>query len=674
MTRLSKGELEASLKRQKRLGQYFTGIQLASLLATLADCRHVHSAIDPMVGTGDMLMALVQTGTKLCRVGGVEVDPTAFITCLEQVKTWRPQPAQRELYNASVFDVDVIEKLGLETWDLVITNPPYVRYQLTSKGGEHDVKAPTADVVRTGLVQSLTAGAGKSHYLSELLKLTRAYSGLADLAVPSWILCAALVREGGTLAMVVPDTWMSRDYAKPIRKLLHDHFDMDFIVEDVDAAWFDTALVRTTLVVARRRPAIAQAVLRPGHIHVRLTRAASDQRSLVGQLFPDSHQPEADFARVAQGQLEQRMSLTLPGCTFEWVNEDSASGSSYKRRDDEKETGAVALIPPRLRAALDGETLTVASLDDVGWRVGQGLRTGANTFFYADLVTQTSQSTTVRPDPRLWEGYIHLPNDALRRVIRRQDDVGTKAHVTPDHITGVVLCLQDYILERDSAWIPPTLGQNEYRKLRVIPPELADYIQRVETINLGTDAEPRFIPQLSAVVTNARNFDARRPHVPARFWYQLPTFAPRHEPELFVARVNYRHPKTFLNVRRTLLIDANFSTLWTKQNDTLPAPAVLALMRSTWALAVMETSGTVMGGGALKLEATQLRRLPVPADIRKHERVLAKLGESLDDEPSTSWQRRVDDEVAQALGVRATTVFTDRLRLLLNEMLASRSR
>jgi len=60
-----------------------------------------------------------------------------------------------------------------------------------------------------------------------------------------------------------------------------------------------------------------------------------------------------------------------------------------------------------------------------------------------------------------------------------------------------------------------------------------------------------------------------------------------------------------------VVIDANFSTAWS-DGGVWTAAAISTLLRSTWVRACMEAVGTPMGGGALKLEATQLNRLPVP--------------------------------------------------------------
>src|SRR5262249_12342321 len=65
------------------------------------------------------------------------------------------------------------------------------------------------------------------------------------------------------------------------------------------------------------------------------------------------------------------------------------------------------------------------------------------------------------------------------------------------------------------------------------------------------------------------------------------------------------------NLDEPLLIDANFSTIWSSGNGWT-GPAIKALLNSSWCELLMETVGTPMGGGALKLEAAHLKNLPIP--------------------------------------------------------------
>ncbi len=92
----------------------------------------------------------------------------------------------------------------------------------------------------------------------------------------------------------------------------------------------------------------------------------------------------------------------------------------------------------------------------------------------------------------------------------------------------------------------------------------------------------------------------------------LPDFARRHRPNLLIARVNTGTPKAYLNENSRCIIDANFSTLWIDEESNLDEYVLLALLNSAWAAAALELTSSVMGGGALKVEATHLRRLPFP--------------------------------------------------------------
>lgn len=198
-----------------------------------------------MAGKGDLLNAAVPKAMPDAHILGVEIDEPVAATC------------QKRLPQANIICEDAFQSNVIITekgWDLVITNPPYVRYQLQN---DDNGVMPTGNSIRSNLCTLLN---GLSYLSIEerqlLLQITQNYSGLSDMAVPSWILCAALVRVGGILAMIVPETWLNREYAKPIQYLLMKTFDVLAIARDVNACWFENALVRTCLVVAKKKEAV----------------------------------------------------------------------------------------------------------------------------------------------------------------------------------------------------------------------------------------------------------------------------------------------------------------------------------------------------------------------------------------------------------------------------------
>ena len=231
--------------RKKQLGQYFTGLPVARLLAALAGVEGAKSVIDPMVGVGDMLQACLAVGQRPETLTGLDIDPLAI---------GKAQARFADQPGVSVMCADVFAGPFLQDqYAVVITNPPYIRYQSKATGTGIDV--PAAPTIRRNLLAAIDSRSELSPDAKGLLLETaRAYPGTADVAVPAWILSAALVAEDGVLAVVVPQAWLSRNYAAPIRRLLDRAFDIEFLVEDGDASWFHDAQVRTHLLVARRRP------------------------------------------------------------------------------------------------------------------------------------------------------------------------------------------------------------------------------------------------------------------------------------------------------------------------------------------------------------------------------------------------------------------------------------
>lgn len=628
------------VEERKRLGQFFTGDRLASLLAHLAKAEIAQSVIDPMAGTGDMLMAARGAGAKNARLGAIEVDPEAVSACVTRLG--RSGETEAVVRTGDTFSPETWGRLRDQQWDLVITNPPYVRYQRTASANQGRVSLPSARDVRRGLIELIDGRDALSPSDRSILRiLATSYSGLADLALPSWLLCASLVAVGGRLAMVVPNTWLTREYALPVLYLLRRYFELEFIVEDTQAVWFPDALVRTTLLVARRvedRGTGLDASNR-GHLRVKLDATTMDHRSIVGALLPDSDSPDREFARMVSTLRDARQSEGFGGCTTSWVSDESvvellagqatttwieACEPSLKRSNGARTGSAPAIVPQAVRAVTNGASLPRLSLDDYGWRVGQGLRTGANTFFYGECVDSSATRVRLSVDSTITMEPLEIPADLVRACIRKQHDLAD-GFTAPSDTAGRVLGLQGHALPEDLADAEKILGTRPYD---VIPEPLASHIRRAATTDVSKNGVPKLIPGLSAVAPNVRRADADNPDRPPRFWYQLPGFAPRHTPALFLPRVNHGHPRAVAN-SEGLVVDANFSTMWRHDNTGLGVWEVLALLHSTWVSVVLESSATVLGGGALKVEAAHLRRVPIPALESSDVSQLGQLGAEL---------------------------------------------
>jgi predicted RNA methylase len=588
------------LNRKKQLGQYFTERRVARLLAALARADGAKSIIDPMVGSGDLLAACVEVGARPDALVGLDLDPQAINQAHAVLAGNRGvQLTATDAFSAS---------LSPEQFDLVITNPPYIRYQ--SKGEVDGIAVPSASTVRAHLTKQIEGRTALTPQARALfLRAASTYPGTADVAVPAWILSAALVREGGYLAVVAPQAWLSRNYAHAVRDLIDQVFDVEILVEDGDASWFEDAQVRTQLVIARRRAIDRHK--RHSLVAARATRSLDTGGSLVG-----SHKSEHDVA-AALRRVNSLEPVTVTTGLKARVSHDVSLAAS----------GRGGTLAPSIAAAIGpGSAPPFRTFETYGWRVGQGLRTGANDFFYlAEVEGQ------LRSAERWGPISLDVPEACLEPAVRRQNDLGERLDVTEETpLASRVLNLRGWVTASDSK-------RAGISGMRVLPESVSTWISHVGLSPLSDADSSKTFPKLTAVATNAKKDREGRP---IGFWYQLPPLAPRHRPTVFLPRVCGGRPFAYLNSAGAL-IDANFSSLWPIDEDALPVAALFALLNSTWTWANLEVSSTILGGGALKVEATDLRRLPLPDLDKVAVGKLSELGKKL----RLRTNRKVLDEI-----------------------------
>lgn len=654
-------------EQRKRLGQFFSGTRLGKLLAHLALHPKTRSVLDPMAGHGDLLDASWEAATEstieLEQLDGIEICKSTAAACrtrLAQVTSDGKAPAL-EIIAADAFNPRTIAALKLPAYDLVITNPPYVRYQSRNPGQapEDNTRSSISAIAR-----ELFLGNDRHLWVS----LVEAYSGLADLSVPAWLLSAMMVNPGGRLALVVPATWRSRNYADVIQYLMLRCFSLEFIVEDKQPGWFSDALVRTHLIVARRlhadeaaKPLGARATW-PSTLWVQVAPEAADEHSLVGAAF-GGECPERQFAAwMRDGCRNSTTGISVR--SFDLVHEWASLVARIKRRRwyHQLEPGGdglplfaegrshSAVVPAALRDILpDGFSGSgLATLEEAGIHVGQGLRTGCNFFFYVTACGPSSPGDMLCVEASSFFNRCRfsVPSDVLRPVLRRQSEMPSlEGMQIPD---GRVLDLRQWVVPEDADVVMQ--ARAAYAACGETPPqtmpdELANYVRMAATARLPGADESKRIPELSAVRTNVRI--SRDGRIIPRFWYMLPDFGPRHQPAAFVPRVNHGLAWVERNHNPGILIDANFSTFWSPDNNW-SRYALKALLNSAWCRALMEALGTPLGGGALKLEATHLRRMPIPVLSNAAKVELDKAGRHLA-RNTVDIQSQIDDIILNAI-------------------------
>lgn len=158
----------------KSSGQYFTPKILAEyMVGQLTHPPTSSSVLEPSAGTGVFLQVLEERGFG--RVTAVELDPTL------------PNDSSTPVRNMDFFDLEV----GTNKVDVVVGNPPYVRWKHQSKDKR-----------------------------KELLERTfwgKRMNGLTDLMQPFLFKAVDHLRPGGELVFVTPRFWLQTQHSAPLR-------------------------------------------------------------------------------------------------------------------------------------------------------------------------------------------------------------------------------------------------------------------------------------------------------------------------------------------------------------------------------------------------------------------------------------------------------------------------
>lgn len=163
------------MKDVKNLGQYLTPEFVAEFMADLATCSPQGKVLEPACGEGVFLKILGERGFK--DTVGFEVDPTL---------------AQRSSAHVNVRSF-ISEEFGAR-FDLVIGNPPYVRWK--------------------------NLDAAQKDELASNALWQRYFSSLSDYLCIFVLKSVELLKEGGELIFITPEYWFNTQHAQALRDYL----------------------------------------------------------------------------------------------------------------------------------------------------------------------------------------------------------------------------------------------------------------------------------------------------------------------------------------------------------------------------------------------------------------------------------------------------------------------
>lgn len=597
-----KNQAHSKDERSKLLGQYFTPKHVAKF--ALLGLRNTPSVVlDPMVGEGVFLEVCADLFPKAGLVG-IELDPKVAEKCRALLGR------RASIETADVFTWVRRRAIAGETlFSAVVGNPPYVSYQNLGR-----IRTVIADVgdgtlhyakYLTDTIREVAAMRGLSRQVELLL---REWSGLSDLSAYAIVLAWLLTTQTGEIALVTSNHWMEREYGRALRRFLARSGTIRGVVRHKRGDWFPSAQVPTSVFVFEK-----------GEPSRRQEESGIPFVELEGPAAPDlsdllNSRTGNEFWRWLDGLNEPYHSEELKVSFRRWTSTASGERQVFGGASATEELS----IPKCLEKEQIAFTLT-------GWEVHQGIRTGSNEAFYLQATgkgtnrfvsTVTKRGLTDRLE-------VMVPHELLVPTIRylRKD---SPLMVTDDSSPWFLLNLSNVLLPEDvSAISRYPLEWRRAWKLenpKVIPDDLADRIRELASTPYEGKGTVRLtIPNLSAVKTNVYTppFDSVSIPPKPRFWYQL-RFQPRHYGELIIPRVTSGAERTILIEKPgSLCVDANFTTM-IHSGTAIGVKRMWAWFNSNAFRIMCEKNGSPLGGGALKVEATLIEKLPLPkrlADI-----------------------------------------------------------
>lgn len=232
---LSASERFSEGSRRKRNGVHYTPGELAAFLAEMAlaemtlmemtrEPSHVMRVLDPACGAGALLEAIGQRRPG-ATLAGFELDETAAAEARKRLAG--RGAAEIEIRVGDFLEACIGSRRGTaggsaEAFDLVISNPPYVRTQ--------------------------TLGAERSRRLAEQFGLT----GRVDLYQAFAYAAERVLRPGGVFALLTSNRFLTVQAGASLRRLFRERFEIRRVIDLGDTRFFQAAVLPVIVVAVKR--------------------------------------------------------------------------------------------------------------------------------------------------------------------------------------------------------------------------------------------------------------------------------------------------------------------------------------------------------------------------------------------------------------------------------------
>lgn len=594
----------------KLLGQYFTPIRVVRLALSGIE-GEPKSILDPMVGPGVFLIEARKLFPSADLVG-VDIDNLLLSNAQLMLKG-----------NATLIEDDVFDwanKLIVEkpdhSFSAVIGNPAYINYQNLNKAAEFAKRRRRNLDYKNYLVKTLLNIAETKGIDQELEILFKKWSGYSDLATYTLLLAWLLTDTGGYIAFVLSNHWLERLYGEPLRRFLAANGTIRAIVTHRAGKWFAEAQIPTHIFLYKKG-GVSERQRKLGIPYVRIKTKSANQ-DYVRTLIAD------DFWNWLDSLPGPKSNEEFDVYFMRWLN----------LLDDVPNLEYITSQSLQSPSFLDDTRLI--SLKDAGWSAHQGLRTGCNEVFYLKKVASQNERgdnlyiAEVTRNRKKRKISLRIPQRCLLPTIHKlSSDAGLI--ITEGHADRYLLDLQNFILQEDrdslNKYPRSWLEKWKVNEKEIIQNGLSKYLRECAVMPYEGKGKPRgLVTELSAVKTNIYEPPTHANRIvpkPPHFWYQIP-IKERHFGKVIVPRVSSGPVRAFLvQSSAPLIIDANFITL-ISNDSKLSARRLWVWFNSNTFRIICEMNGAPLGGGALKLEAATLSKIPLPEVVMNAEKSIVE--------------------------------------------------
>ena len=188
-------KLKKDSSEQKLRGAYYTPLQLANAMVGYFASSNIQSVLEPSCGDGVFLDSLKQLNPieQITSIDAVEIEPDELL---------KVQKNYQGYDNVHFFNEDFFEfytsTLNKKQYDLILGNPPYIRYQYLTESQRE---------MQSNILASHGMKANK----------------LINAWVAFLVACVQLLSENGKIAFVVPAEILQVAYAEDLRLYLSNH-------------------------------------------------------------------------------------------------------------------------------------------------------------------------------------------------------------------------------------------------------------------------------------------------------------------------------------------------------------------------------------------------------------------------------------------------------------------